>query len=76
VFLADTPIQQNVIIRKEEYMNNNKMQNEEMIQVIGGAITFSWINALSKAVSTIYELGERTGSTIRRIVTGKYCSVR
>ncbi len=57
-------------------MNNNKMQNEEMIQVIGGAITFSWINALSKAVSTIYELGERTGSTIRRIVTGKYCSVR
>lgn len=57
-------------------MNLKKIEIKEMYQVNGGGITYSFINAIVKAVGTIYDLGEKTGSAIRRFISGEYCSVR
>ena len=53
-----------------------EIKKEEMKQIIGGTVTSAIINAISKAVSTIYDLGQQTGSAIRRLVSGSYCSAR
>jgi len=50
-----------------------KLNNDEMKQVEGGAITSAWMNAISKAVNTLYELGRATGSALRRIINNAYC---
>ena len=52
-----------------------ELQEKEMESVVGGAITSSIINAIAKAINTIYELGKETGSAIRRLTTGKYCNI-
>lgn len=51
-------------------MNLNK---NEMINVTGGGISYSLINAISKAITTLYELGKSTGSAIRRVIKNTYC---
>ena len=56
-------------------MNQKKLNNKEMEKVVGGSITSPLINAISKAIGTIYELGKQTGSSIRRLVYGKYCPI-
>ncbi len=54
------------------------IKKEEMYDINGGAtaITSAMINAISKAVSVIYDLGKSTGSAIRRFVTKTYCPVK
>lgn len=54
---------------------NKELRNKEMEEVTGGAIASSFINAISKAVNTIYQLGKQTGSALRRIVSGSYCPI-
>ena len=49
-----------------------EIKKEEMLKVDGGAITSAMINAISKAVNTLYELGRQTGSALRRIINNKY----
>lgn len=49
--------------------------DKEMELVNGGAITSSWVNAISKAIYTIYELGRHTGSAIRRLIAGSFCPI-
>ena len=53
-----------------------KLNKEEMLKVDGGAITSAMINAISKAVNTLYELGRQTGSAIRRLVKNSYCPMK
>ena len=55
-------------------MKVTELKENEMECVNGGSITSSWVNAISKIITTIYDLGEKTGSSIRRLVSGKYCS--
>lgn len=50
-----------------------ELNKEQMKKISGGAITSAMINAISKAVNTIYELGKATGSAIRRIIKNAYC---
>ena len=50
-----------------------ELSQENMKQIDGGAITSAMINAISKAVNTLYELGKATGSAIRRLVNNSYC---
>ena len=50
-----------------------ELNQEEMRNIIGGSITSSMLNAISKAVNTLYELGKATGSAIRRIISNAYC---
>ena len=57
-------------------MNLSELKALEMVSIVGGGITSSWINAISKMISTLYDLGERTGSSVRRLVSGNYCKVR
>ena len=49
------------------------LTKEKMKEVSGGAITSAMINALNKAINTIYELGRQTGSALRRIIKNSYC---
>ena len=51
------------------------LTDEKMKQIAGGAITSAMINALNKAINTIYELGKATGSAIRRIIKKSPCKV-
>ena len=52
-----------------------KLKAIEMKNITGGGLTSSFINAISKAVNIVYELGKQTGSALRRIVYGKYCPI-
>ena len=52
-----------------------ELKQTEMKNINGGSLTSAMINAITKAVNTIYELGRQTGSSIRRLITGKYCKI-
>ena len=47
-----------------------------MLQIEGGGIESHIINALTKAVTALYDLGKGFGSALRRAISGKYCPVR
>ena len=49
------------------------MSNEELMLVKGGGLTGTILNALSRAVTTIFELGQAFGSSLRRAISGKSC---
>lgn len=51
-----------------------KIKDQELVNVIGGGVTSTMINAISKAINTIYNLGQAIGSAFRRAKTGKICS--
>lgn len=53
-----------------------ELQELELKQISGGGITSAMINAISKGINTIYELGRQTGSALRRLVKNKYCPIR
>lgn len=54
-----------------------EIPKKQMKNIIGGtSITSSWLNAISKAVNTLYELGKQTGSSLRRIIKNSYCPVK
>ncbi len=49
------------------------INNEEMINVSGGAISGSMLNAISRGLSTLLDLGRSLGTAIRMIYSGKRC---
>ena len=50
-----------------------KLNNQELKTIDGGGLTSQMINAVSKIVTTIYELGQATGSALKRIINKKSC---
>lgn len=52
-----------------------EINENEMMNIDGGTLTSSFINAISKIVNTLYDIGEATGSAIRRITNGKFCRI-
>ncbi len=52
-----------------------ELKKDELMNITGGSLTAAFINALSKAIKTIYELGKETGSSIRRLIEETYCSI-
>ena len=50
-----------------------KLKKEEMKQIDGGAFTSTMLNAISKAINTLYELGRQTGSALRRLLKNTHC---
>lgn len=54
-----------------------KLENKEMLMVIGGVslsgVTGSLLSSLSTLLKTIYGFGQNVGSGIRRISTGNLC---
>ncbi|MDO4963267.1 MAG: bacteriocin [bacterium] len=54
-----------------------ELNNCELMNIEGGAsfITASFLNAASRAISTIMDIGRSLGSSIRRAINGSYCSI-
>jgi hypothetical protein len=50
-----------------------KLEEQELISIQGGSITASYLNAVSRAVSTILDLGRTVGTAIRRLYSKNYC---
>ena len=51
-----------------------ELKENEMLNIDGGSLSSSIINAINQIINTLYELGSATGSAIRRLVGGSYCS--
>ena len=53
-----------------------KLKTEGMLKIEGVGISSPMINALTKAVTALYDLGKGFGSALRRAISGNYCPVR
>ena len=53
-----------------------KLKDDEMRKIVGGSdIGSALLNAVSKVVETIYNLGDALGSSIRRLIEDKKCNL-
>jgi len=52
-----------------------KLNKVEMLNVSGGAISASFINAIARGINTLLDLGRSLGTSIRRSISGKICSI-
>lgn len=51
-----------------------RIQDEELSKINGGeGLGATFLNYLSNAIKTIYNIGQDLGGSIRRIATGKTC---
>ena len=50
------------------------MTDEELINITGGGLSASLLNALSRGVETIYNLGRAFGTAINMIIKGRRCN--
>lgn len=56
-------------------MSNLKvLEKNELLEIIGGAISGSLISAFVRGISTILDLGRSLGTAIRRIQLGQFCA--
>ncbi len=51
------------------------VNNVEMLKINGGGLSSQLLNAITKTISTIYGFGQAVGSSIRRVIAGKYCPI-
>lgn len=53
-----------------------ELKKEELLSISGGANWFSasFLNAVSRAVNTLLDLGRSLGTSIRRSISGQICS--
>lgn len=51
------------------------LSEKELLNITGGAITATFVNAITKGVTTLLDLGRAIGSAIRRISSNKICSI-
>lgn len=49
------------------------LKKDELITIKGGAISASWLNYITRAISLLFEIGRSIGSSIRRAYTHNYC---
>ncbi len=49
------------------------MKEYELINIKGGALNASLLNALSRGTEVIYKIGRSFGSTIKMLFSGKRC---
>ena len=52
------------------------LDNKELACIYGGiSFNATLLNAISRAVTTVYNIGYQVGSTVIRLLTGKTCSL-
>ena len=56
-------------------MQVKELNEKEMSNIVGGALTSSFINAINGIINTLFELGKETGSALRRLTSGAYCQI-
>ena len=47
-----------------------RIENKELANIVGGAITASFLNAILNIGKTIFEFGSQLGKNIRRMIFG------
>jgi len=53
-----------------------KLNNDELMMVVGGInITGTILNAISRGVEIIFEIGKSIGTALRRSISDKMCSI-
>lgn len=50
-----------------------ELKKEELLSINGGSISGTMINAFSRAINSLLDLGRSLGTAIRRITTGNLC---
>ena len=51
-----------------------KVKDKELLNIFGGeSIGATFLNYLSTAIKTVFDVGQQLGGAIRRIATGKVC---
>lgn len=50
-----------------------KLENKELVNITGGAITSAMITSVVRLISTVIDFGKMVGSSIRRATTKNYC---
>ena len=66
------------MITKEEFiqeLKNEDYTDEELMQIVGGAISASMINTIIRGIKSFLDLGRSVGTAIRRIQSGRICSL-
>ncbi len=54
------------------------LDNEELLNIVGGSSAWfsaTFLNAASRAVSTLLDLGRSFGTAIRRAFSGAFCAL-
>jgi hypothetical protein len=51
------------------------LKEEELLNIKGGAINATLVNALARIIGVFYDIGEAVGSSIRRITSKNRCKV-
>lgn len=51
-----------------------KLTKEEQLNIYGGSVSSTMVNAIVKGISLLIELGRSLGSTIRRVSENNMCS--
>lgn len=52
------------------------LEKDELLQIVGGvSITGTLINALSRGLTTLMDLGRSLGSALRRAIGGTMCPI-
>ncbi len=49
------------------------MSDKELKEIIGGAISATFITAVVRGINSLLDLGRSLGTAIRRITTGQKC---
>lgn len=52
-----------------------KLDNKELQQIVGGKITAAYLNAIIRGVTFLVDIGRSLGTALRRIGSGKVCSL-
>ena len=50
-----------------------RVEDSEMVKVSGGDLGATFLNYLSTAIKTVYNIGQGLGGAIRRIASGNVC---
>lgn len=62
-----------MVIKDHFHVIQSRMKKEELLKVKGGTISAAILNAISRGINTIYNLGVAAGSAIRRATKKKIC---
>lgn len=54
-----------------------ELKREELLNISGGAnyLSASFLNSISRAITTLVDLGRSLGTSIRRSISGKVCKI-
>ncbi len=50
-----------------------ELSKKELNEIVGGAVSGAILSSVIKGVNLLFEIGRSFGSSIRRLVTKKYC---